>query len=441
MKVGRLPWLIVVLAASLPAFAQDEPPGPRESEPPAAPPAPPAPPKDDAAPKPDEPPADRDALAARLADLYATVARPPSASGVSKAAEPDKARAEAARAQSAWREAVGRLDEAGDRYVAAFGADADARALFHAGFGKMHRADLQPATVSPDTRAAAADLLSRSLAAAKPEADFRADAELALGRLQALLVGPGRAAPEDVAATCLGAVKHLRAAGRLDDSGRAAVTALQCLLTRGKEAEARSFAAAIDAAKADFGGPTDTVRLAAARAETGVGMPFPPLADAEDADGRPVRWAAFRGKPLLVHFFRAGNAAGRLSEERDVAKVVRPLHEELGPKGLRVVGVSMDLALSKERVERIRADWDEWGLKEKVQDGSRASVRAWCEDEGVAWPWLWDGAWLRNPVSRALGGAGRSNSHAVLVDAEGVIRWRGDGPFDGLAEAARKLCE
>ena len=49
------------------------------------------------------------------------------------------------------------------------------------------------------------------------------------------------------------------------------------------------------------------------------------------------------------------------------------------------------------------------------------------------------GTWLHDPISKALGGCGRNAAHAVLVDGKGVIRWRGNAPFDGLPEAARAL--
>jgi hypothetical protein len=106
-----------------------------------------------------------------------------------------------------------------------------------------------------------------------------------------------------------------------------------------------------------------------------------------------------------------------------------------------MVGVSMDLALPKERVDQIAKNWDEWGVKEPLQDGSRASVQRFAEDQGVAWPWIWDGLWDKSPIARALGGPGVNAAHAVLVDAAGVVRWRGDAPFAGLAEAVDKAVE
>jgi hypothetical protein len=154
-----------------------------------------------------------------------------------------------------------------------------------------------------------------------------------------------------------------------------------------------------------------------------------------DADGKPVEWAKLKGAPFIVHFFTSSIPKGLASNQRDVETVLRPLWDRLHEKGLRMVGVSMDYALPKEDVERITRDWEEWGRKDRVQDGSLASVRRYAEDQGIAWPWTWDGTCGKSPVAQALGGPAASAAHAILVDAAGTIRWRGDAPFTGLPEA------
>jgi hypothetical protein len=135
-----------------------------------------------------------------------------------------------------------------------------------------------------------------------------------------------------------------------------------------------------------------------------------------------------------------GYVTGKAAEETDVEAVLRPLHDRWSERGLQLVGVSMDKLLPPERLDQIRRDWDEWGRDpKKIQDGSLATVRRGAEDYGIVWPWAWDGKWIHNPVSRALGGVGVNVPHAVLVDAGGVIRWRGDAPFKGLPEAVETL--
>src|SRR6185436_18622530 len=122
---------------------------------------------------------------------------------------------------------------------------------------------------------------------------------------------------------------------------------------------------------------------------------------------------------------------------REVETDVRPLWDKYHEKGLRVVGVSMDLALSAAQIEAIRK---EWNPKEELLDGSLESVRKWTEKRGVEWPWYWDGAWTNNPISKALGGVAQSEPAVVLVDKNGIIRWQsGKWPFTGLVEEVAKL--
>jgi len=417
---------------------QEAPPAPEPGAPPKQDPPKPGP----AQPEPPKPDADTTSpaeLPARIADLYDKALRRPPLPDPN-AADPAKQRAEIARARAAWEAAVTALAAAGDRYVAAV-ADPDARTLFRAGFGKAALAGRQSQREAVETRASAASMLSKALAASKPDDDFRADVERELGHVQLFLAVHGKATWEEAAAHLREATLRLRAAGRVDEAGRAAFLALESLLRNGKDAAARDFASAVDAANADFGVSTPSLRGLAVRAATTVGAKFPDLPDGVDTEGRAVKWAEFRGRPFVLHFFQAARATGQLSQERDVATTLRPLHDELSAKGLRLLGVSMDLALTKDQVERIRANWFEWGVKDRVQDGSLDSVRAWAADEGMTWPWLWDGKWGDNAWSKSLGSPGKSVQHAVLVDASGVIRWRGDAPFQGLPEAARSVCK
>jgi hypothetical protein len=417
--------LVVLLAAAASAAAQDVGPAPQPApNPPAA--------------KADEPASSPEEVAARMGDLYARVAGDPPALPADKS-DPKKV-AEYTKAMRAWEDGLEALSKAADAYTKALGGTpGSARTLWWGGYAKARRGDRLGKDESVVERGAAADLLGRALASAPADADFRSDAEFWLGRTQLFLCETGRATPQEAATHLRAAALAFRKAGRAEDAGKAASAALRKLVASDLDAEARAFAAAVDAPTADFGAMTEVVRSLARRAATAVGERFPELADCTDADGKPVAWKELRGKPFVVHFFHAGWPTGRASEQRDVETVLRPLWDRLSPKGLRMVGVSMDLALTREQADRIRANWEEWGIRAKLQDGSRDSVRRFAEDQGVAWPWTWDGLWSKNPVSQALGGCGVNGAHAVLVDAEGVIRWRGDAPFQGLPEAADAL--
>ncbi|MCE9635941.1 MAG: TlpA family protein disulfide reductase [Planctomycetes bacterium] len=413
----------------------------------AVPPAPAVEPKDGAAPAPapaqpaDAPP-DAAKVAARMADLYAIVAQEPAS--VAPGETDTKKRAELNKARDAWEASVRSLSEAADQYAAALkapGAEgAQRRTLFWGGWAKMQLADRLAKDEAQKTRAAAADLLRAALDGAPPEADWRPDSEFWLGRALVFQVEAGRATPDEAATHLREAAILLTKQSRGDEAGRAASAALRMLTVRGLDGAARDFASAVDADKANFGQMTSIVRALARRSSTGVGQKLfgaggAGLPDAADSEGKPVKWADFAGAPLIVHFFHDGWATGRPSGQRDVETLLRPLYDRLQPKGLRMVGVSMDFALTKERIETIKKQWDEWGVKDQLRDGSLDSVRKFADEQGITWPWIWDGLWDKNPIAQALGGPGASAAHAVLIDKDGVIRWRGDAPFQGLAEA------
>lgn len=419
--------LVAVLAggALTPVLAQDEP-------------RPAAPQGQDEANEPGDAPAkpetpsllDPQECLARMTFLYPKAASRPAASAPAGTVEERAARA---KADSEWKKAVRDFAKAGDDYVRAVGeGQADATGLFYRGVGKSISTDVIPAAEVPAACDAAIDALTRYLSAAEPGAANRAEAERHLG---ACLLRVNRLDE---------AVPHLRAAvlafardGRKDEAGDAAWRAMSALQTAGRSDDLAAFAAAIDAAKGDFGGSTTSIRLLLAASRLSVGKPLPELPAATDADGKAVSWKP--GKPLLVHFFLTGFPDGRAVPYREVETEIRPLAEQWREKGLVVVGVSMDKAMSPERVEKVKKDWDEWGVKGEVRDGSLASVRDWARKQGIDWQFTWDGQWMMNPISRALGGVGVSEPYAVLADADGIIRWHGKAPFTGLAEAVAAL--
>jgi len=387
--------------------------------------------------KPDEPvpaPAEPDANTElqRLTELYPRVLQHPPEGAVAAAAD-DKARAEAVKRYAAWRRAVDDMNKSADAYARALGdAAPDLTGLYYRGYAKSIAAKFaSDANVLPMCEAAA-DALGRYLAAADEKSSFRADAEMQLGWV---LLRSGKV--DDAIPHIVRAVEMLQKAGRHDDAGVCAGGGLRSLRQMGRDEDLRKLADAVHADDADFGGSTVVIRAHAAASRFTVGAPLPALPDVKDVDGKPVSWRP--GKPMLVHFFLSGHIDGRPTGFREIEIEVRPLWEKYAEKGLAVVGVSMDYALPAAEVDRKRKQNEEWGVKTEVRDGSIASVREWTAKQGVQWPWCWDGKSLNCPLSLALGGVGGAEPYAVLADKDGVVRWKGKAPFEGLPEAIAKL--
>lgn len=433
LRPFRLAGACAALAASFvtsTAVAQDGP-----SAPPPAPPAenPPAAPAADA-------PVDTARLAERMISLVPAARSRPDTRVAPDAPDLVAARAEVDKKRRAWESDVEDLAAAATRYLGAVGPDGgEPRALWAAGLGLATKADLESVDKAVHMRIEAARTLERALAGAAKDADYRGDAEAALGRVLVALLGRGQSTPEQIVEHLTSAVKVLRAEQRAEEVGSTLVLAIQSLLRAKRADAAESLIAATGADTAEFGPSTQALRVQVAAARTGVGTKLPALPAAKDEDGKPVDWAAFKGKPLLIHFFMAGQATGYPTEQRDAETVVRPAYDELHPRGLEVLGIAMDWEMPPEKVAQTKANWEEWGVKKTLHTGSAATVRGYAEAQGIVWPYIRSGLWMNDPVSRALGGPGVSRAHAILVDADGVIRWRGDAPFAGLVEEARKL--
>jgi hypothetical protein len=103
---------------------------------------------------------------------------------------------------------------------------------------------------------------------------------------------------------------------------------------------------------------------------------------------------------------------------------------------LQMVGVSLDYALTDEKLTQIKANWEEWGTPGDLHDGSLEDVREWCAGIGMDWPFHYDGKWTENAVAVQLG---VTQAYAFLLDSDGVIRWRGAPPYAGLAAAVGEL--
>lgn len=409
-------------------------------DPPPAPPAPPAPAAENPPAPPADAPVDTARLAERMISLVPAARARPDTRVAADAPDVVAARAEVDKKRRAWESDVEDLAAAANRYLDAVGPEGgDPRALWAAGFGLAVKADLEPIDKGVPMRTLAARTLERALAGAAKDADFRGDAEAVLGRVLVTLLTREQATAEQVIEHLSSAVKVLRAEQRAEDVGSTLVMALQVFLRAKRADAAEALIAATDADTADFGPSTAALRVQVAAARTGVGTKLPALPAVKDEDGKAVDWAAYKGKVLLLHFFMAGQATGYPSEQRDAETVVRPAYDELHPRGLEVLGVAMDWEMPPEKVAQTKANWDEWGVKKTLHTGSAATVRGYAEAQGIAWPYVRSGLWMNDPISRALGGPGVTRAHAVLVDADGTIRWRGDAPFVGLVEEARKL--
>lgn len=422
---------LAVVALALPVFAQD---GQGKEGGDGKPPAPPAP-APAAAPAPDV-----QDLLVRMRNLHArTVSRPDTTPQPGDDLEKQAARA---KAEEDWRGAVKALARTSDEYLRAIGdAAPDAQALYYRGFAKFRCGAIVSTGEAQACYEAAADALGRYVAAATDEkAAFLAEAESFLGRSLLFVCGNDAARFDEAIAHLRRAVLLFQKDERHDEAGEAAWSAMAPLQNRNGGADLRAFADAIHASEGDFGASTTNVRALAQSGKIAVGWKLPSPPKAKDVDGKDLDFGPSPGKPLLIHFFQTGNAIGLPTKSREVQDEIRPLWEQYREKGLRVVGICMDVEFPKDRAEAVRKQWEEWGRKEKFSDGSLAHCREWAAEKGVSWPWYWDGLWTKNPLSNALGGMGQERPQAILVDGDGVIRWIGKkAPFEGLADEVGKL--
>ncbi len=375
--------------------------------------------------------ADPDELLRQMTALFAKAAKRPPSNG--QLADP-KAAAEHQKAEDDWKAAVRQLAKTGDEYLAAIGgAAADARALYYRGFAKWAAGKIAAAGETRDMYSSACDSLQRYLDGTDEKASYRADAEARLGEAMVLL---GRI--DDSLPHLRRAVDLLQKDGRHDEAGEYAYYGLRELKDLGRSRDVIAFAQAVHAVDGDFGGSTPNIRLFAV-ARLAAGEPLPPLPKATDLDDKPISFDP--GAPLLLHFFYTaipGTHTARSTDDLD--KQIRPLWAAYHAKGLRVVGVCMDEAMTPAQADAMKKKWEDWGTKGDFFDGTPDSCRAWVKKHSVEWTVRCSGLWTNEPLSRALGGVAPSNAHAILVDKDGIVRWTGEltNP-EGLAEAAAKL--
>lgn len=139
-----------------------------------------------------------------------------------------------------------------------------------------------------------------------------------------------------------------------------------------------------------------------------------------DADGNPVPWSSFRGRPVAVFFYPKANTPGCTKE----ACAFRDLAGEFEAAGAAVVGVSAD---SPKRQANFREKYD---LHMPLLSD---------EDHVILEPW---GVWAeKRNYGKTYMGIVRST---FLFDSEGVVRkvWpsvRVAGHADEVLAAVREL--
>ena len=129
------------------------------------------------------------------------------------------------------------------------------------------------------------------------------------------------------------------------------------------------------------------------------GDPVPDFA-APVIDGDSLHLSSLEGQPVLLNVW-----ATWCPPCREEMPALQALHEELGPRGLRVVGVSVD------------------------SRGSEETIRRFLEEGGYTFTILHDAS---DAVSRQFRTIGVPES--FLIDAEGRVVRRWIGKFDPLAE-------
>ncbi len=132
--------------------------------------------------------------------------------------------------------------------------------------------------------------------------------------------------------------------------------------------------------------------------------PLPELV-LQDLDGRTVRTADLRGRPLIVNIW-----ASWCVPCREEFPLLVGANGEYRDEGLAVLGI--------------------------VRRDSAQAARAFAEQQGATWPMLMD---PDESAYRALIGIGVPQTY--FVDPEGIVRWVNIGPFtaDGLTYGISRI--
>lgn len=137
-----------------------------------------------------------------------------------------------------------------------------------------------------------------------------------------------------------------------------------------------------------------------------IGAPAPEYA-ARTMDGDTVTLADLRGEAVLLNVWATWCPPCRVEMPH-----LQELHEELGERGLRIVGVSVD------------------------SEGAGRAVARFTGDLGI------DFLILQDPGERIANAFGTYGVPAnILIDPEGVVRWRHSGPVTADDPVLREVLE
>jgi peroxiredoxin len=137
-----------------------------------------------------------------------------------------------------------------------------------------------------------------------------------------------------------------------------------------------------------------------------VGAPAPAYA-AQTMDGAPIALADLKGEAVMLNVW-----ATWCKPCREEIPALDSLHREFGPRGFRVVGVSIDVA------------------------GDTAEIAGFARGLGASYDLWLDPDDKVSTIFRAIG-----VPSTALIDKDGVLRWRHMGPVRASDPALRALLD
>lgn len=137
-----------------------------------------------------------------------------------------------------------------------------------------------------------------------------------------------------------------------------------------------------------------------------VGAPAPAYA-AQTMDGTPIALTDLKGEAVMLNVW-----ATWCKPCREEIPALDSLHREFGPRGFRVVGVSIDVA------------------------GDTAEIAAFARGLGASYDLWLDPDDKVSTIFRAIG-----VPSTALIDKDGVLRWRHMGPVRAGDPALRALLD